>query len=79
MCVGPFSVMMHPRPLPGSVYRSHEIFLRLWDDIRFDNSSAIEVFLMGFFNFVFRVSFLVDFLCLVGEKMQGKENAVAQC
>ncbi|XP_057469434.1 O-fucosyltransferase 10-like [Actinidia eriantha] len=43
MGVGPFSVMMHPRPLPGSVYRSHEIFLKLWDDIRFDNSSSIEL------------------------------------
>ncbi|KAG5544537.1 hypothetical protein RHGRI_017086 [Rhododendron griersonianum] len=43
MCVGPFSLIMHPRPLPGSVYRSHEIFDKLWDDIRSDNSSAIEL------------------------------------
>ncbi|THG09072.1 hypothetical protein TEA_003545 [Camellia sinensis var. sinensis] len=43
MCVGPFSSWMRPRPLPGSVYRSHEIFLKLWDDIRSDNSSGIEL------------------------------------
>lgn len=42
MCVCPFSFMMHPRPLPGSVYRSHQIFDKLWDDIRSDNSSAIQ-------------------------------------
>lgn len=44
MCVGPFSglVSFSPPP-PGSVYRSHETFRRLRDDIRSDNSSAIEV------------------------------------
>ncbi|XP_059631861.1 O-fucosyltransferase 10 [Cornus florida] len=42
MCVGPFSAMMQPR-LPGSVYRSHQIFQKLWHEIESDNSSAIEL------------------------------------
>ena len=47
MCVGPFSGLLGYASIPGSVYRSRENFQRLWDDIRFDNSSAIQVF---FFN-----------------------------
>uniref|UniRef100_A0A5B7AFA2 O-fucosyltransferase family protein n=1 Tax=Davidia involucrata TaxID=16924 RepID=A0A5B7AFA2_DAVIN len=43
MCAGPFSAMMLPRPLPGSIYRSHEIFQKLWHEIQSDNSSAIEL------------------------------------
>ncbi|XAR62609.1 hypothetical protein NMG60_11017434 [Bertholletia excelsa] len=43
LCVCPFSFLIHPTPLPGSVYRSHEIFQKLWDDIQSDNSSAIEL------------------------------------
>ncbi|KAK9270355.1 hypothetical protein L1049_025934 [Liquidambar formosana] len=43
MCVGPFSAFVGHPPLPGSVYRSHEIFQKLWDDIQSDNSSAIEL------------------------------------
>ncbi|XP_044474636.1 O-fucosyltransferase 10-like [Mangifera indica] len=43
MCVGPFSWLLGFPPVPGSVYRSHEIFEKLWDDIRFDNSSAIDL------------------------------------
>ncbi|KAK9184754.1 hypothetical protein WN943_025105 [Citrus x changshan-huyou] len=29
-------------PLPGSLYRNHEIFVKLWDHIQFDNSSSID-------------------------------------
>ncbi|GMP47064.1 hypothetical protein CsSME_00014992 [Camellia sinensis var. sinensis] len=43
MYVAPFSFMMHPNPSPGSVYRSAEIFQKLWNDIRTDNSSVIEL------------------------------------
>ncbi|XP_031252616.1 O-fucosyltransferase 10 [Pistacia vera] len=43
MCVGPFSELIGFPPVPGSVYRSHEIFEKLWDDIQFDNSSAIDL------------------------------------
>lgn len=43
MCVGPFSSLVGILlPPPGSVYRSHEIFHKLWPDIHSDNSSAIE-------------------------------------
>ncbi|KAL5558353.1 hypothetical protein UlMin_034564 [Ulmus minor] len=44
MCVGPFSSLVgYFRPLPGSVYRSDEMFRRLWTDIERDNSSGIEL------------------------------------
>lgn len=47
MCVGPFpftfSSLIGHAPLPGSFYRSHEFFHKLWHDIDSDNSSAIEV------------------------------------
>ncbi|RVX22544.1 O-fucosyltransferase 11 [Vitis vinifera] len=43
MCVGPFSGLVWQAPLPGSVYRSHEIFEKLWHEIESDNSSAIEL------------------------------------
>ncbi|XP_030524828.1 O-fucosyltransferase 10-like [Rhodamnia argentea] len=44
MCVGPFSSLVGLLlPPPGSVYRSHEIFHKLWPDIHSDNSSAIEL------------------------------------
>ncbi|GKV37637.1 hypothetical protein SLEP1_g45641 [Rubroshorea leprosula] len=43
MCVSPFSGLLRYSQPPGSVYRSHQNFERLWDDIRFDNSSAIEL------------------------------------
>ncbi|XP_057994837.1 O-fucosyltransferase 10-like isoform X1 [Hevea brasiliensis] len=42
MCVGPFSALLRPT-LPGAVYRSHELFAKLWPDIAADNSSAIEL------------------------------------
>ncbi|KAI4337777.1 hypothetical protein L6164_016152 [Bauhinia variegata] len=43
MCVGPFSALIGRAPVPGSVYRSHEIFQKLWPDIEADNSTAIEL------------------------------------
>ncbi|KAG6707350.1 hypothetical protein I3842_06G026200 [Carya illinoinensis] len=43
MCVGPFSAYVSGPTLPGSFYRSHEMFRRLWRDIEADNSSAIEL------------------------------------
>ncbi|KAF8411809.1 hypothetical protein HHK36_004368 [Tetracentron sinense] len=43
MCVGTFSSVLRPPPLPGSVYRSPEVFQKLWHEIQSDNSSAIEL------------------------------------
>jgi hypothetical protein len=47
MCVGPFpftlSSLIGYAPLPGSRYRSHEVFQKLWNEIDSDNSSFIEV------------------------------------
>lgn len=43
MCVGPFSAIVGGPAPPGSVYRSHEMFWRLWRDVEADNSSAVEV------------------------------------
>lgn len=57
MCVGPFSGLVGHSPLPGSVYRSHEIFQKLWADIQADNSSAIEV--CSFLLFPFSVCFMI--------------------
>lgn len=55
MCVGSFFSLLWQPPLPGSVYRSHEIFEKLWPEIESDNSSAIEVGAVVFlFSFVDR-------------------------
>ncbi|XP_068332707.1 O-fucosyltransferase 10-like [Pyrus communis] len=43
MCVGPFSGLVGHTPLPGSVYRSHEMFQLLWPHIQADNSTPIEL------------------------------------
>ncbi|KAK7373118.1 hypothetical protein VNO80_06515 [Phaseolus coccineus] len=43
MCVGPFSALIGHTPLPGSRYRSHEIFHNLLHHIETDNSSVIEL------------------------------------
>ncbi|CAM8883424.1 unnamed protein product [Rhodiola kirilowii] len=45
MCVGPFADFgsRSPPPLPGSVYRSHDLFANLWPHIHSDNSSAIQL------------------------------------
>ncbi|KAF5739677.1 hypothetical protein HS088_TW12G00886 [Tripterygium wilfordii] len=43
MCVGPFSALVGRTVSPGSVYRSHELFEKLWPDIESDNSTAIEL------------------------------------
>lgn len=41
--IGPLSAMLFPTPLPGSTYRSHEIFQNLMTDILSDNSSEIQL------------------------------------
>lgn len=43
MCVGPFAGLVGHTSVPGSVYRSHEIFGKLWVQIQSDNSSAIDL------------------------------------
>ncbi|GAV76213.1 O-FucT domain-containing protein [Cephalotus follicularis] len=43
ICVGPFSGLVGLFSPPGSVYRSHQIFEKLWDDIRDDNATAIQL------------------------------------
>lgn len=48
-CVGPISAILRPPPLPGSVYKSHQIFDKLWEQIQSDNSSVFEVYLTIFF------------------------------
>uniref|UniRef100_A0A1J3K0S4 O-fucosyltransferase family protein n=1 Tax=Noccaea caerulescens TaxID=107243 RepID=A0A1J3K0S4_NOCCA len=42
MCVGPFSGLVGWVYVPGSVYRSPEIYRKLRDDILSDNSTALE-------------------------------------
>lgn len=43
-CVGPlFSLLQFSGLANGAVYRSHEIFQKLWNDIEADNSSSIEL------------------------------------
>ncbi|XP_055835693.1 O-fucosyltransferase 10-like [Solanum dulcamara] len=43
-CVGPlFSLLQYSGFGAGAVYRSHEIFQKLWTDIEADNSSSIEL------------------------------------
>lgn len=51
MCVGPFSSLVgFFSPRPGSVYRSHLIFGKLWPDIVSDNSSSVQVSLFSPFS-----------------------------
>lgn len=47
-CVGPISALFRTPTLPGSVYKSHQIFDRLFNQIQDDNSSAIQVFITLF-------------------------------
>ncbi|XP_015166164.1 uncharacterized protein At1g04910-like [Solanum tuberosum] len=43
-CVGPlFSLLQYSGLATGAVYRSHEIFQKLWTDIEADNSSSIQL------------------------------------
>lgn len=64
MCVGPFFALVGLPAPPGSVYRSHETFQRLWHDIQFDNSTGIEVCFVGFLLLQYFPP-----LCLVSGKM----------
>ncbi|KAF5182231.1 O-fucosyltransferase [Thalictrum thalictroides] len=43
ICFGVFSPIFRSPPLPGSVYRSPEIFNNLWPQIQSDNASAIQL------------------------------------
>lgn len=42
-CVGPISAFFRTPTLPGSVYKSHQIFEKLFNQIQDDNSSAIQL------------------------------------
>ncbi|KAL8133777.1 hypothetical protein AgCh_009010 [Apium graveolens] len=42
-CVGPISAFFRTPTLPGSVYKSHQIFDKLFNEIQDDNSSAIQL------------------------------------
>ncbi|KAK6114866.1 hypothetical protein DH2020_007135 [Rehmannia glutinosa] len=44
-CAGRLLTILHPPPppLPGSLYRSHELFLKLWPEIQSDNTSNVEL------------------------------------
>ncbi|XP_019182255.1 PREDICTED: uncharacterized protein At1g04910-like isoform X1 [Ipomoea nil] len=42
-CLRPLFSLLHSRSPQGAVYRSHEIFRRLWTDIDADNSSTVEL------------------------------------
>ncbi|KAK4708370.1 hypothetical protein R3W88_029295 [Solanum pinnatisectum] len=43
-CIGPlFSLLQFSGLATGAVYRSHEIFQKLWTDIEADNSSSIQL------------------------------------
>lgn len=53
LCLGPLSAILHPPPLPGSLYLSHQIFENLWNEIQSDNSSAIQVcFIIYIFPYI---------------------------
>ncbi|KAL8188871.1 hypothetical protein R6Q57_029626 [Mikania cordata] len=41
--ISPLFALIYPSPLPGSIYRSHEIFQNLLSDIQSDNSSEIQL------------------------------------
>ncbi|KAL8485518.1 hypothetical protein ACS0TY_027705 [Phlomoides rotata] len=43
-CAGPLLTILHPPPPPppGSLYRSHELFAKLWPEIQSDNASTVE-------------------------------------
>ncbi|KZV28837.1 hypothetical protein F511_06271 [Dorcoceras hygrometricum] len=45
LCTGPLLTILNPPPPlpPGSLYRSHELFSKLWPEIQADNASAIEL------------------------------------
>lgn len=63
-CVGPLSAILHLPPR-GSIYRSHEVFEKLWPHIQSDNSSKLEVCALLFhFNsliFIFHFTVLFSF------------------
>lgn len=68
MCVGPFSGLVGWVYVPGSVYRSPEIYRKLRDDIFADNSTDVEVFYSKknpfFFSFCFLILYVNASFCL---------------
>lgn len=42
-CVGPLSAILRGPLPPGSIYRSHQVFEKLWPHIQSDNSSSATV------------------------------------
>lgn len=46
-CVRPLFSLLQPPA--GAVYRSHDIFQKLWTDIQADNSSSIQVIFLSWF------------------------------
>ncbi|KAG1369842.1 O-fucosyltransferase 11 [Cocos nucifera] len=40
--IGGVSILMHPPAAPGSVYRSLELFKKLWPEMQLDNSSGVD-------------------------------------
>lgn len=72
MCVGPFAGLVGHASVPGSVYRSHEIFGKLWDQIQSDNSSVIDVrFYLIHFIYLFCFS-----VCLIGKYGEEKKAPI---
>ncbi|XP_073059759.1 O-fucosyltransferase 10-like [Primulina eburnea] len=45
LCAGPLLTILNPPPPlpPGSLYRSHELFSKLWPEIQADNTSTVEL------------------------------------
>nr|XP_010930931.1 O-fucosyltransferase 10 [Elaeis guineensis] len=43
LCAGSVSMLMHPPAAPGSVYRSPELFKKLWPEMQLDNSSGVDL------------------------------------
>lgn len=67
-CAGPLLSILHPPPPPppGSLYRSQELFLKLWPEIQSDNSSTVEVFICIYFFLLPNCTVLAQFTSNVG-------------
>lgn len=65
ICIGPFSGFLRFSSPPGTLYRSNELFQKLWNDIQADNQTQIEV--CGFLNF----GFLLQFRLNLSDKFEG--------
>ena len=77
MCVGPFSALVglgQPPPPPGSLYRSDEMFRRLWNHIQYDNSSGLQVWLMGFSYIYIYIYFIIYIVLLNNVDIEAKKE-----